>query len=310
MAEIFNKEPTFHRSQLPDIAPENLQAKCFSNYKFLTMKKNLSCMIAAIFICGTSVFTSCTVDNADNPVKPIDNLSEKIIGKWITADKNGTPISTNMKQVLNFVSASEAYCSTSMENTSNFSAIWKHHSSFNVSISGNVVTLTENSTGEGVKVKDELDIVSISATELTAKSKIVLSEDGKESFNANKIVRMVKLTADYSETILGIWECDGLTGGETYNDANARLEFLADGTYRYYRKNDAGEWETVTTRDYQKYFVDGTLLATCWKNNGEDELREWWEIASINGDQMQWTALRHKADGTSFQQDMKWKKIK
>lgn len=28
------KEPTFHRSQLPDIAPENLQAKCFLTINF------------------------------------------------------------------------------------------------------------------------------------------------------------------------------------------------------------------------------------------------------------------------------------
>ena len=50
---------------------------------------------------------------------------------------------------------------------------------------------------------------------------------------------------------------------------------LADGTYRYYRKDEGGLWQAVTTREFQDYFVDGTLLATRWKNQGEEELREW-----------------------------------
>ena len=122
-------------------------------------------------------------------------------------------------------------------------------------------------------------------------------------------IRFEKLTRDYREAVLGLWECTELTGIETYNDANARLEFFADGTYKYWRKNTAGEWEAVTTREFQDYFVDGTLLATRWKNQGEDELREWWEIASIADGQMTWTALRANTDGSTAQQGMKWKRI-
>ena len=84
---------------------------------------------------------------------------------------------------------------------------------------------------------------------------------------------------------------------------------LADGTYRYYRKDEGGLWQAVTTREFQDYFVDGTLLATRWKNQGEEELREWWEIASLADGQMQWTALRQNADGSTAQQGMTWKKI-
>ncbi len=42
-------------------------------------------MLAAIMICGASVFTSCNTDAIDNPVAPVDNLPEKIVGltlKW------------------------------------------------------------------------------------------------------------------------------------------------------------------------------------------------------------------------------------
>lgn len=69
------------------------------------------------------------------------------------------------------------------------------------------------------------------------------------------------------------------------------------------------EMEAVTDREFQKYFVDGTLLATRWKVVGENELREWWEVASIAGDQMEWTALRKNEDGTTVQQGMKWVKV-
>ena len=33
------------------------------------MKKIMNCVLAAILVCGASVFTACTIDNADNPVK-------------------------------------------------------------------------------------------------------------------------------------------------------------------------------------------------------------------------------------------------
>ena len=39
--------------------------------------------MAAALICGASVFTSCTVDNADNPATPDLGVKEKIIGKWM-----------------------------------------------------------------------------------------------------------------------------------------------------------------------------------------------------------------------------------
>ncbi len=48
-------------------------------------RKNLW-MTAAILICGAaSVFTSCT--NEDTPADPADNLSEKIMGKWMKSEQ-------------------------------------------------------------------------------------------------------------------------------------------------------------------------------------------------------------------------------
>ena len=42
------------------------------------------------------------------------NVSEKIIGKWMTADIEGRSILTNDKTVITFVSPTEAYISASV----------------------------------------------------------------------------------------------------------------------------------------------------------------------------------------------------
>ena len=270
------------------------------------MKKLLNLMIAAALICSASVFTSCT--KQDNPVNPADNLAEKIIGKWIVTDKNGQPLPTDTKTVYTFVSPTKALVSSSITSHSEIGKLWCDEIDVDVAIDGNKMTLTCH-PDEKTTITELLNITDINATEFTANYETTSMVDGKPVNNEKMILRFTKLTADYTKPILGLWECTGLTGGETYNDANGRLEFLSDGTYRYYRKDDNGQWQAVTSRDFQDYFVDGTLLATRWKNKGEDELREWWEIASIDGDQMIWTALRQNTDGTTFKQKMTWKKI-
>lgn len=103
------------------------------------MKKLLNFMLAAALICGASVFTSCTKD--DNPVNPADNLSEKIIGKWMTTDKNRQPMLTNEKRVVTFVSATKAYMSASFTHIP-VSTQWLDQIEADVVISDNKVTLT------------------------------------------------------------------------------------------------------------------------------------------------------------------------
>ncbi len=59
-----------------------------------------------------------------------------------------------------------------------------------------------------------------------------------------------------------------------------------------------------------EYFVDGTLLCSRWKNVGNDkENRESWEIASIENDVMNWTALRRNADGTTYTATFSMKRV-
>ena len=262
-------------------------------------------MCATLVICGATVFTSCSSDDNDNN---IDNLSEKILGKWEAAEREGEPITTNKKTIFTFVSATKAYVSASRNSHPEMNPSWMDKLEADVVIIGDKITLTFHPDEHKTSVH-EFSITSINGSEFSAIERVTVRVDGNVILSSEQTVRFEKTTADYAEPILGLWECTGLTGIETYNDANARLEFLADGTYRYYRKNDAGQWQAVTTRDFQDYFVDGTLLATRWKNQGEDELREWWEIESLSGNEMVWTALRQNPDGSTFKQKMTWKKI-
>ena len=270
------------------------------------MNKIMQWMIAAILICGAATFTSCT--NEDNPVNPVDNLSEMIIGKWITADVNGKDTPTNEKSVLTFVSTTKAYKSASILSNTDWITRWIDKLESDVVINGNKVTLTNHSSENQMAIEEYI-ISDINDIEFTANKKTSVWVDGQKKAERESVVRFEKIKADYAEPILGLWECTGLTGGETYNDGNDRLEFLADGTYRYYRMDDNNDWQAVTTREFQDYFVDGTMLATRWKNQGEDELREWWEIESLSDNEMVWTALRQNPDGSTFQQKMTWKKI-
>jgi hypothetical protein len=238
----------------------------------------------------------------------VDNLSEKIIGKWITADVNGKDTPTNEKSVLTFVSTTKAYKSASILSNTDWITRWIDKLESDVVINGNKVTLTNHSSENQMAIEEYI-ISDINDIEFTANKKTSVWVDGQKKAERESVVRFEKIKADYAEPVLGLWECEGLIGDETYNDANARLEFLDDGTYRYYRQDDAGQWQAVTTREFQDYFVDGTLLATRWKNKGEDELREWWEIESLSDNEMVWTALRQNPDGSTFQQKMTWKKI-
>ena len=271
------------------------------------MKKLMQWVMAAALICSASVFTSCT--KQDNPVNPADNLAEKIIGKWILADRDGQPAMTNNKRVITFVSATKAYMSASFSDNPDLSTVWNDNTEADVVISGNKMTLTMH-PDEQMTVVDEYIVTAIDATEYIANLKVTATVDGKVVYSNEDFVRFTKLARDHSEAVLGLWECKGLKGGETYNDGNDRLEFFDDGTYNYWRKNEAGEWESVTsTREFQNYFVDGILLCTRWKNIGEDELREWWEIKSLKGDKMQWKALRQNEDGSTFEQTMDWERV-
>ena len=274
------------------------------------MKKIFNWMLAAILICGASVFTSCS--NDDDPATESDlGVAEKMMGKWISASVDGEALPTNEKMVYDFVSTTEAFISSSFSETDDYESQWVELSQADVVINGNKVTVTHHPEG-GQTVYQEFTVTSINDKEFTANMKLKISVNGKTVDESDNVVRFTKVKVDYSVDILGMWEgqSTGSEGSEFDDGENHRWEYLADGTFNYYHKVD-GEWQ-LSNDDYADYFVAGNLLCTRWKNAGagNEEHGEWWEIESIEDGVMKWKALREKKDGTTYTATFEMKKVK
>ena len=273
------------------------------------MKKIFNWMLAAIITCGASVFTSCTV--SDNPVSPAEpdlNVAEKIIGKWMVTERDGEPALTNQKTVVTFLSATKGFVSLSRADYDNHK--WLNGHECDVKIEGNIVTQISHPQ-DGVTETVENNIKSINEKEMLADHKRTWTIDGKDIVTKVSMLKFVRVTADYSADIIGMWEghSTGEESSEFDDGENHRWEYMTDGTFNYFRKVD-GQWQ-ISDDDYADYFVDGNLLCTRWKNAGagNEEHREWWEIESIENGVMKWKALRQKEDGTTYTATFEMKKI-
>ena len=269
-------------------------------------KKLFYFVIAAALICGASVFTSCT--NDDNPaVEPDLNLSEKIIGKWMLAEIDGEPALTNQKTVVTFLSATKGFVSLSQADYDNHR--WLNGDECDVKIEGNIVTQIFHPQ-EGVTETVEMNIKSINEKEMLADRKLTQTIDGKDIVTNVYMLKFVRVNADYSADIIGMWEgySTGEEGSEFDDGENHRWEYMTDGSFNYFHKNDL--WQ-ISDDEYADYFVDGNLLCTRWKNAGagNEEHREWWEIESIKDGVMKWKALRQKEDGTTYTATFEMKKV-
>ena len=275
------------------------------------MKKYLNWMLAAILICGASVFTSCS-SNDDNPVNPVEpdlNVAEKIIGKWMVTERDGETALTNEKAVVTFLSATKAYQSVSRVNYDETVPKWRAKEECDMTIDGNTVTLLSHSSN--IDKVFTLNIKSIDDNNMSCNFKLVVMKDG-EVYNTVEDTRIYRrVTADYSADIIGMWEgySTGEEGSEFDDGENHRWEYMTDGSFNYFHKVD-GQWQ-ISDDDYADYFVDGNLLCTRWKNAGagNEEHREWWEIESIENGVMKWKALRQKEDGTTYTATFEMKKI-
>ena len=265
------------------------------------MKKIMQWVLAATLICGAIVFAGCDKDN-------VSNLDEKIIGRWMSLDVDGQSVLTDEKSVYDFVSPTKAYASLPAKLSLDESPDWYLPVGMDVVIKGKKMTLTYN-LGENTKVVEVFKVTAIDDSMFTANHKITVTENGEELLSNEGIIRFVKVTDYNMQDILGTWECKGITGSQTHNDDNARLEFHSDGSYKYYRKDNAGEWNLVTNREIDEFFIAGNLLVTRWKEVGGPLEFESWEIENIDGEQMNWSALRELPDGLRYRQGVKWQKV-
>ena len=250
-------------------------------------------LVFTMALCGASVFTACT--NDENPV-PEQPLSEQLIGKWMLSELEGQPCPTNLKAVITFLSPTEAYGSLS----DFYSESWNDHALAAVTIDGSKVSLTAKED-EHITHVTTVDISRITDTDMWLSSDWKIYKDGEEiggEIWGNE--RYVRITQDYAKDIIGTWEGKVTSENDEHSDGELhRWEYKADGTYVYYSKVD-GEWKAGN--DYlSDYFVDGILLCTRWKNTSDSkEIREWWEIESIQDGKMKWTALRLPEEGDAY----------
>lgn len=243
---------------------------------------------------ATVVFAGCSKDNASNSVAIGDN----IIGKWMIVDINGQPAPTNEKKVYTFISITKAYISASLDTRPELGTLWSDRLESDVVISGNKLTLTMHPNEHQTGV-EEFTVTDINDSEFTANRKLTVTIDGNVVVTEEKKLSFVKVTADYSQAIHGIWE-GHVTSEQSEHGDNLEHRWLynSDGTYIYYNQ-DGDNWIPNPTNTLNEYFVDGNLLCMRWINNST-EYREWWEIASIENNVMNWTALRKRADGTTY----------
>jgi len=245
----------------------------------------------AFMVLVAVVLTGCNKDK-------VTNLDEKIIGKWMVADKDGYPAMTNEKMVITFLSASKAKVSASLNANHPEVGLWIDQQDADVVIKGDKVTLTFHADDHSTSVH-EFTVTQINDHEFIANQKVTVTVDGKVVISETGTFRFYKVTDDYREAVIGLWEGRMTSEASEYGDNDLhRWEFLADGTHRYYTK--VGNTWMPSDDEYAEYFVDGKMLFTLWKNNGEGEIREHWEISSIEDSVMNWTALRKRADGTTY----------
>ena len=59
-------------------------------------------MLAAILICGSSVFMSCS-SNDDAPKQSEKNLAETLVGKWLYIEADGEVVETEESSITTYV---------------------------------------------------------------------------------------------------------------------------------------------------------------------------------------------------------------
>jgi len=259
-------------------------------------------LLTSVMLAATAGLTAACTSNDDNPATPSGPsesvIKEKIVGKWKGATQDGTELTTNGRTVLTFNADGTRTVSTSRFESNTNEYLFRNKQSGTYAIEGSQLkNYLDTNDGYDVAIYN-IDVIDDSQLAMTM-----------QNLNPGRKSVYKRVTADYSEDIIGLWEVTEMTGEETYNDDNARLAFLADGTYRYYRKDDAGEWQLVSTRDVEDYIVDGDWVATRWQEAGGEMKFEWWDIDEIKDGQMKWSALREREDGTRFTTTFTWRKV-
>lgn len=254
------------------------------------MKKTL----LALTVLSVILMAGCSKDEDKS-------LSEMMIGKWVATQSEGMDMLTNMKIVYTIESSTKGYISASRPNFTPEHDMWTDHMPVDVMLEGDTITLSGD-IDEEVSVVAKIIVKSITDKEMRADTKYTVYFGGREIINNEESALFVKVNVDYSKSIVGLWEGRMTSDNDAYSDGNVhRWQLNEDGTYIYYRHTDGGEW-VDDVNEYAYYMTDGPMLCMRWKNTGDNtmEIREWWEIVSIEDGVMKWTGLREGENGERY----------
>ena len=258
--------------------------------------------LALVMLAATAGLTTACTSNDDNPATPSGPsesvIKEKIVGKWKGVTQDGAELTTNVRTVLTFNADGTRTVSTSRFESNTNEYLFRNKQSGTYAIEGSQLkNYLDTNDGYDVAIYN-INVIDDSQLAMTM-----------QNLNPGRKSVYKRVTADYSEDIIGLWEGVEMTGDETYGNAEARIAYLTDGTYRYYQKNSEGEWEVKAGQELSEYNVDGDWLATRWQEKGGEMNYEWWDIDEIKDGQMKWSALREREDGTRFTTTFTWKKV-
>mgnify|MGYP003320843643 CR=1 FL=1 len=269
----------------------------------------ISLAVSAMFLACGDDSSSNSGDDNDNAISQ-QKIETKIVGKWKNVSGLGEETLTNNRFIETYEIGGEGFVSSCTVHPETKELGWINKKAVLYTVSDNSVIVKDNMEvrPEGAPKEDE----SRPAPEpMENKQQITSIDDSSMSvsrLDGELQLNFKKVTADYSQDIIGMWEGVEVTGYETYGNAEHRIEYKADGTYTYYDKVD-GNWETSANVD-NEYNVDGDWLATRWRPEaGADYNYEWWDIDSIKDGTMKWSALREKEDGERFTTTFIWKKV-
>jgi ABC-type sugar transport system substrate-binding protein len=237
----------------------------------------------------------------------IEGLAEKLLGKWVDVTIEGEPMMTYDKNVVTFLSDTQATVSYSGpdfgEDTKHK---WNNNSVYEIVLGGNRVALI-GSPNKTITLVDEMIISSITDTEINCCYKHTIFRNNELVNHYENNVKMMKVSVDYRKAIVGTWECKAPNGeaSETW-----RWKFKDDGNYDFFMKKGDGAW-TSFDDEFSEYFVDGPMVYMRWKRAGEgmSEQRDWWEIVSLDGDKMKWTLYTQDDNGNSYTTNVELTKV-
>ena len=251
-----------------------------------------------------------TRDNLnDDAVKPflefyqidapaIDNLAEKLVGKWIYAESNGQTLTTNTKSVCTFTSDGSALKASISMSLKKF-GVWANRYEPEVKVDGRNVTMTAKLADGSTSVMEMTD-VSVSGSDLFFTGKATLTKDGEVIFSYGPFLEhFTKSDVDNAETNEGLWEVYFTSDDPEFESPEPTRElYRADGTCTFYELVDE-QWVEDKEVTNSEYFIDGPMLFIRWQESEEMMYENWEVVSSENGKQVNKSVRKHD-DGSTY----------